>query len=48
LHPLICDVLLLQGKIKVQETVRNGFEKMPEAFIELLEGKNTGKMVIKA
>lgn len=37
-----------EGKIKVQETVVNGFENMPQAFIDLLEGKNTGKMIIKA
>jgi len=36
-----------EGKIKVNETVKEGFEQMPQAFIELLEGKNTGKMVVK-
>jgi len=32
----------------VQETVTGGFEKMPQAFLNLFEGKNIGKMVVKA
>ncbi|XP_037083302.1 LOW QUALITY PROTEIN: prostaglandin reductase 1-like [Pollicipes pollicipes] len=36
------------GKIKVQETVTEGFEKMPQAFIGMLQGENTGKAVVKA
>jgi NADPH-dependent curcumin reductase CurA len=32
----------------VQETVTDGFENMPKAFIELLEGKNIGKQIVKA
>jgi len=39
---------ILEGKIKVSQTVKEGFDQMPQAFIELLEGKNTGKMVVKA
>lgn len=39
---------ILDGKIKVRESVTEGFENIPKAFIELLEGKNTGKQVIKA
>lgn len=39
---------ILEGKINVRESVTEGFENMPRAFIELLEGKNTGKQVIKA
>lgn len=35
------------GKLKSKETIVNGFEKIPEAFIGLFEGKNTGKMVVK-
>ena len=35
------------GKIKVKETVIDGFEKLPDAFIGLFEGVNTGKMVVK-
>jgi len=38
---------ILQGKIKVKETVAEGFEKMPQAFIEMLEGENVGKQIIK-
>jgi hypothetical protein len=36
------------GKIKFEETVVEGFDKLPEAFISLFDGKNTGKMVVKA
>lgn len=35
------------GDIKVKETVVEGFEKTPEAFIGLFIGENTGKMVVK-
>lgn len=38
---------LKEGKLKYDETVVEGFEKLPEAFIGLFEGKNTGKMVVK-
>merc|ERR1719242_976980 len=36
------------GKIKVDETIVEGFEKMPDAFIGLFQGSNQGKMVVKA
>merc|ERR1712021_314620 len=36
------------GKIKTRETIVYGFERMPQAFIGLFTGDNTGKMVIKA
>lgn len=35
------------GKLKWQETVLDGIEYAPEAFIGLFEGKNTGKMLVK-
>merc|ERR1719361_2497630 len=37
-----------EGKIKVDETIVEGFEKMPDAFIGLFQGSNQGKMVVKA
>ena len=37
-----------EGKIKYDETIIEGFEKMPEAFIGLLTGSNLGKMIVKA
>ena len=36
-----------QGKISWKETVFNGIEQAPDAFIGLFEGKNTGKMLVK-
>lgn len=36
-----------EGKLKYDETVTEGFEKMPAAFIGLFEGENLGKAVIK-
>lgn len=37
-----------EGKIKYHETVTEGFEKTPIAFIEMLRGSNTGKAVVKS
>ena len=36
-----------EGKIKPRETVVEGFENTPAAFIGMLKGENTGKMVVK-
>jgi len=35
------------GKLKVDETIVEGFEKIPEAFLGLFKGNNTGKMVVQ-
>lgn len=35
------------GKLQYQETVTEGFEKLPEAFIGLFTGQNTGKQLVK-
>ena len=37
-----------EGKIRYQEDIVEGFENMPRAFIDMLQGKNTGKMLVKA
>jgi len=39
--------LLAQGKIKFQESVYEGLDKAPEAFIGLFKGENFGKAVIR-
>lgn len=38
---------LIQDKLKYTETIRQGFENIPQAFLDLFEGKNKGKMVVK-
>ena len=38
---------LLKGKIKFKETIYQGIESAPKSFIDLLEGKNIGKMLVK-
>jgi len=37
-----------EGKLKVQETIVDGFENLPKAFIGLFTGQNQGKMIVKA
>ncbi len=38
---------LKEGKLTYTETVREGFDNIPQAFLDLFEGKNKGKMVVK-
>jgi NADPH-dependent curcumin reductase CurA len=38
---------LAAGKLKYAETIVKGFENIPTAFIDLFEGKNKGKMIVK-
>lgn len=38
---------LAAGKLTYTETIREGFENIPQAFLDLFEGKNNGKMVVK-
>jgi len=35
------------GKIKYQETILDGIDKAPEAFIGLFNGANQGKMLVR-
>jgi len=35
------------GKVKWEETVENGVENAPKAFLNLFRGANTGKMLVK-
>ena len=37
-----------EGKLQYREDIVAGFENTPRAFIDMLEGKNTGKMLVKA
>ncbi|SHG35096.1 hypothetical protein SAMN05444396_10980 [Flavobacterium segetis] len=38
---------LQQGKLHYIETIIEGFDKIPTAFIDLFRGKNKGKMIVK-
>jgi NADPH-dependent curcumin reductase CurA len=38
---------IASGRIKYEETIMNGIEKAPEAFLALFSGGNTGKMLVK-
>lgn len=37
-----------EGKVKYRETITEGFENMPQAFLDLFNGKNFGKAVVQA
>ena len=39
---------LKEGKLKYDESITEGFENMPAAFIGMLRGENTGKQLVKA
>ncbi len=39
--------LVATGQLKYTNTVYYGFEKLPEAFIALFEGKNLGKLIVE-
>jgi NADPH:quinone reductase len=36
-----------EGKLRYTETIIEGFDKLPEAFLGLFSGKNQGKMMVK-
>ena len=38
---------IASGQVKSRETVRQGIEATPEAFIGLFQGENMGKMLVK-
>lgn len=36
-----------EGKLKYRETITEGFENMPKAFTDMLQGGNWGKAIVK-
>jgi NADPH-dependent curcumin reductase CurA len=38
---------IASGAVKSRETVHEGIEAMPEAFLGLFSGGNTGKMLVR-
>jgi NADPH-dependent curcumin reductase CurA len=39
--------LVISGQVRSRDTVLDGLEQMPEAFLGLFEGANTGKMLVR-
>jgi NADPH-dependent curcumin reductase CurA len=53
-HPEACEEYvgkaigwLQEGKLKTRESVTEGVENAPQAFIDLLKGRNTGKQIVQ-
>jgi NADPH-dependent curcumin reductase CurA len=40
-------IWLKEGKLTYAETIVEGFDNIPQAFIDLFDGKNKGKMIVK-
>jgi NADPH-dependent curcumin reductase CurA len=40
-------VWLKEGRLKYRQTIVRGFDNLPEAFLGLFSGKNTGKMIVE-
>ena len=38
---------LKDGRVKYQETIVDGFDRLPEAFIGLFSGLNADKMIVR-
>jgi NADPH-dependent curcumin reductase CurA len=38
---------LAEGKLTYSETIVGGFDNIPQAFLDLFEGKNSGKLLVK-
>jgi NADPH-dependent curcumin reductase CurA len=38
---------LADGSVQYDETVVDGLENAPQAFMDLLDGGNTGKMLVR-
>jgi len=43
----VCAGWLKEGKIQYRESVAEGIENAPQAFIDMLQGKNFGKQVVR-
>jgi NADPH:quinone reductase len=40
-------IWLKEGKLTYAETIVEGFDNIPQAFLDLFDGKNKGKMIVK-
>jgi NADPH-dependent curcumin reductase CurA len=39
--------LVQDGRLKSRETIVEGLEQAPQAFLDLLRGRNLGKMLVR-
>jgi NADPH-dependent curcumin reductase CurA len=39
--------LVAAGRLRVKETIVEGIEQAPQAFLGMLRGQNVGKMIVK-
>ena len=53
-HPEACEEYvakavgwIAEGKLKYKETISEGVENAPQAFIDLLQGGNVGKQIVQ-
>jgi NADPH-dependent curcumin reductase CurA len=53
-HPATCEEYVVKaiqwvadGKLKYRETIAEGVENAPQAFIDMLKGGNTGKQIVQ-
>ena len=53
-HPAACQEYVVKavkwledGKLKYKETIAEGIENAPHAFIDMLQGKNVGKQIVQ-
>ena len=49
MEPFMKDVgqWIKEGKVKYQETIHQGIDNAPQAFIDLFSGGNEGKMLVQ-